>query len=176
MKQVQALEKENKEQSKWWIWPLMVVGLMVLQFGLSSTSLYLAISDKSFAVEPSYYSRAINWETSSNSSTSGYGQSWKFQLSIGENDSLEEQTAIRVDLIETSGERIKNATMTLIGFHHSNTKAVQRITMVPTEIGDYLGKLSLEREGIWEIQISARVGENVCEYMQTVNIGKKNFP
>ena len=167
---------ENKDQSKWWIWPAIVVGLMVLQIGLSLTAVYLAMTDNSFAVEPSYYSRAINWNSEiGNALHSDHGASWTFDLSVGRGDPHLGLSRITLDLMGASGDRIRDAEVTIVGFHHANTKAPQRITMVPTEAGSYHGKLILAKEGIWEFQITARVGEKICENVQTVTIKKPSL-
>ena len=77
--------------------------------------------------------------------------------------------------MEASGDRIRGAAVTVIGFHHSNTKAAQRILMAPTESGSYRGKLAGAKEGLWEFQITARKGEEGCDYTQTIFLGKTRF-
>ena len=166
---------ENKDQSKWWIWPAIVVGLMVLQIGFSMTTVYFAMTDKSFAVEPSYYSRAINWDSSITNQHSDQGPAWKFNLSIDKGDSLLGQSNINLNIMEASGDRITGAEVIVVGFHHANSKVSQRIAMHSTEIGGYQGKLVVAKEGLWEFQITARLGEKVCENVQTVSIEKLNF-
>src|SRR3954466_7927827 len=47
---------------RYWPWPLIVVGLLLGHVSIMVTAVILATGDKSFAVLPNYYEKAVNWD------------------------------------------------------------------------------------------------------------------
>lgn len=45
-----------------WLWPAMVIGLILMNACIAGTTLFFALSDGSAAVEPDYYALALKYE------------------------------------------------------------------------------------------------------------------
>ena len=47
---------------KGWLWPVLVVGLLLVSVTANLVILFVATNDPSFAVEKDYYTKAVNWD------------------------------------------------------------------------------------------------------------------
>lgn len=141
------------------LFPGIVFGLLGLNAAVVGITLYLAHSDRSFAVEPDYYQKAMAWDSAAAQRERSAALGWTASLTVG--DPTSAGRVITLTLTDRSGAPIQEADASIIAFH--NARAADHFTanLRPTETpGRYAAALPLERPGLWEFRISAARGQD----------------
>jgi len=139
------------------LFPGMIFGLLGLNFVLVGSMLFFAHSDRSFAVEPEYYQKAIAWDETAAQQQFNTSLAWSPAISLGDVGAL--GRIINLSLTDRAGNPIPDARITITAFH--NARASDRLTaelspVDPERPGLYRAQLPLDRPGLYEIRLTAR--------------------
>jgi nitrogen fixation protein FixH len=138
------------------LFPGIVFGLLGLNACIVGTTVYLAHSDRSFAVEPDYYQKALSWDQTAAQDRRNAVLGWKTELTVGPRGGTGRAVCLR--LKDSEGGPVAGAAVDLIAFH--SARAGQRLAATLSEIspGLYQAALPIERSGAWEFRLTVRRG------------------
>lgn len=147
-----------------WIWPVLICGLIGLNMSIVGVTVYCAVSDRSFAIEPDYYQKATGWDASRAEQARADKLGWEAECTLRAAAGEEKLPRLVVTLSEPGGgarAMVKDASVEVEAFAQSRSGDRQRARLLVGEDGRYAGPLAVDRAGLWEIRVTARRGETV---------------
>jgi nitrogen fixation protein FixH len=144
-----------------WRWPAMVIALLAGQVMLILVMAYVAVSDRSFAVEPDYYEKALHWDAAQKQSRTNERLGWIVQVAVSQQADLLRNREIRCTVRDRSGSPIEGASVELLAFPHARGTERSKVTLDPQGAGCYSTSMRVARGGLWEFRIAARRGEEL---------------
>lgn len=151
---------------KAWRWPLMIVGLILLQMALSLAGLFVALSDRSFAVTPDYHSKAVDWDATRQQARQIADLGWQHELELAEDADVARRRTLSLELLDVAGEPLDGAKVRLRCFNHTTAKDQQRLVLEPLGQGRYATRPRLDRPGLWEFRATVTRGEHTFEIVE----------
>ena len=126
---------------------------------------YVATRDRSFAVEPDYYQKALHWDDIATARARNQRFGWKLTIDIGRHKSdLGEQT-VSCRLSDGAGRPLEGALIDMVAF---SPRAGQWLTTMMAE--DAPGRnrdfLPLPPPGLWEFRLVVHHGYDVLTYSE----------
>jgi len=136
-----------------WIWPAIVVGLLVLGVGANVLLMLYATGDPSFAVEPDYYAKALAWDDHMAQERRNADLGWTIALDLASGPASTGLVGVAATVTDRQGALIEDATVSIEAFSYA--RGNEKVTAVlPAD-------LPLPRKGLWEFRCTARRGEDV---------------
>jgi len=129
--------------------PIMLVALLLVSVGANVYLIIRATSDPSFAVEPNYYQKAVDWDQIQEERSRSEALGWKVDVKA-------KHTELRVQLTDRRGEPIDGAVVEVEAFHNARAADRVRGVMLPRGEGVYVMEYPFERPGIWEYRLAAQ--------------------
>lgn len=145
------------------VFPGIIFVLMGMSVCLVALTVFLAGSDRSFAVESNYYQKALNWDATQRQNTQSRELGWTVRVAT---EGHEGQSALTVRVGDSEGRPVERASVGVVAFH--NARAADRFGATLTENGPgvYSADMELARPGQWQFQISVKRG--VDEFTATL--------
>ncbi len=145
--------------SRFRLWPGMIFALLGLNACVVAVTLYLAHSDRSFAVEPEYDRKALAWQETAEQQARNRELNWNVDVEIGAMGAVGRYLTVK--LVDPTAEPVPGAAISAIVFH--NARPAQRLSIAFTEEspGVYGATAPLDRPGIWHFDLRASAGPNV---------------
>lgn len=145
-------------KSRGLIWPAMIVGLLVMNATIVATTVYFAVTDRSAAIEPDYYARALRFDETIAQRATNAGLGWTAAPSLVAGPSGQ-GVQLAVDLADRDGAALAGARVRAELF--SNLRASQRqcISLTPRGAGRYAAPVRIDRSGIWQVRLRVERGE-----------------
>jgi nitrogen fixation protein FixH len=146
------------------LFPGIVFGLLAINAAIVGLTLYLANSDRSFAVEPGYYQKALGWDQAAQERHRSAALGWQVSVDSGAVGVTGRRICIR--LTDRDGNAIVDARIRLVAF--ASTRAGERFApeVSQAEPGVYTADLPADRAGLWEFRVTATGGQD--SFFQTV--------
>jgi nitrogen fixation protein FixH len=141
-----------------WKWPLIVVGLLLGHISIMVTAVVLATSDKSFAVLPDYYQKAVNWDKDQADLRASAKLGWQAILVPSPEVDPTGRRSIALTLTDAGGRPIANADVEVAAYHQARPNEVIQTTFHTDASGQASQALVMRREGFYQIGITARAG------------------
>jgi nitrogen fixation protein FixH len=145
-------------------WPLIIIGLLVVQAAGIITMVVISGRDPSFAVEPDYYQKALAWDDAARQRQAGADLGWTVDLHAG-------AEGLSVELHDALGRPLDGAQVEAEVFHHA--RAADRHTIALAAAGDglYRGTTRLARRGHWEVRLLITRGPELLTLTRQVEVG-----
>lgn len=140
-------------------WPWIVPTLLLCQVVVSAMTVYLAVADPSFATEPDYYRKSLQWDASAAQRRVVSEQGWRLQVGVSSLESAAHERAIQVLLHDREGQPIAGAEIEGEAFSHARASERFPLEFKPDGAA-YAAALKFERVGLWEIRLQARAREH----------------
>lgn len=130
----------------------LIVAILVGSVGFDIWMVTRATNDPSFAVEPDYYQKAVNWDQLQAEKAASEALGWTMVVDARRDE-------LRIRLTDRLGRTIDGATVEVEAF--ANDRASNRIRgfMIPKGGGVYILKESFDRAGLWEYRLAAIVDD-----------------
>ncbi|HET9133301.1 MAG TPA: FixH family protein [Gemmatimonadales bacterium] len=142
------------------IWPTIVVLLLGGNLALGVVLIRVANADPHFAVEPDYYRRAVQWDSTLAQAARNAALGWQWTPSLGavRGDSVPMMLAIA----GPDGAPVDGAQVTIEAraVAHANETIVD--TLSAQGGGWYGASLPIRRTGLWELRVRAVRGDEVA--------------
>lgn len=148
-------------------WPMLVVGLLLAQFAISGTTIYLAHSDPHFGVEPNYYEKAVRWDDTARQQESNRKLGWKAVVTIAPDADAQGRRTVTVAIRDAGGQPVEQARIEVESFHHLNSSHRARWEMQESEPGMYVGTPEMPAAGVWELRFGATQAERKFTFVET---------
>ena len=143
-----------------WFWPAAIVSLLVSGAAANIGFMIVANRDQSFAVEPDYYRKAVDWDRRMAQEARNAELGW------GATASLEPRRGDHARLVaritDREGRPLTGATVTVEAFASARANRMATVTLTPeTTPGAYAATLDGARPGLWELRLRVVRGEQV---------------
>jgi nitrogen fixation protein FixH len=153
-----------KPVGRWWIFPVIIVGLLFTQIVLSLVGVYLAVSSRSAAVELDYYNRALHWDDYEKQVRAGEALGWRVVWAIhppgDANAAVQGVRRVELTLSDRDGRPLRGVQLDGTYFHHAAALEGREIHLAEDSgrPGVYFADAPLRRVGTWEFRLKARRG------------------
>jgi hypothetical protein len=141
-----------------WVWPVAVLGLLSLNFGIVAWLLHAAHKAGPVDSEPWYYEQAMNWDAVQMQMAVNARLGWTVEWSVGSRgeDLARELT---IALRDASGAVVRGAQVEAQMFAHAASTKRQRLVF--SGEGPSKAWTSFDRPGLWEVRLTASRGDEV---------------
>jgi nitrogen fixation protein FixH len=133
-------------------WPVAVIGLAAVVLGANFFLVYLAVSDPSFAVEPNYYQKALDWDEHRSQEKLNLDLGWKFNFNLAMERGPDGTLELRALLFDRDGLPIDNARVKVVTFHNALSAYPLEADLDANGDGAYTATLPIRRPGLWEFR------------------------
>jgi nitrogen fixation protein FixH len=155
-------------------WPI-AIGLVLGVTVLANLAVYwTANHDPSFAVEPDYYRRAVEWDSSVARGRRSAALGWTVDARLAPPEAG--HATLRVRLRGHDGAALDSADVRADASHNARGAEVFAVRLVPVGGGEYDGTIPSERQGLWRIDLSAVRGSEVFVERVTLDNGSPATP
>jgi nitrogen fixation protein FixH len=156
----------NAETRHRTFWVGLILALLGGQIILMSAMAYVAVSDRSFAIEPDYYQKGLHWDTTAAQLRRNADLGWSLRIELGGTVSVRGERTLTCRLRDKAGQPLDGATLDLIAFPHARGNERVSLTLVPAGEGDYSTTVRFSRNGKWEFRLAVQRGPET--FTQTV--------
>lgn len=137
--------------SRWW--PI-AIGLVLGVTVLANVAVYwTANHDPSFAVEPDYYRRAVEWDSTVARERRSAALGWRVDARLAPPEG--DHAVLRVRLRSADGGALDSADVRADASHNARGAEVFAVRLVPVGQGEYAGTIPSARQGLWRVDLSA---------------------
>lgn len=139
----------------WWAWaPALLLGSMLTGLGVMA---YVAIDDPSFALEPSYYDKAIHWDAQQAEAEASRELGLRLVMSPLV---LTSSGAVDVELrvSDRHGAPFTSAELRLEAFANARASRVEKLLLSETAPGVYRAQIGAGLRGLWELRVNVTRG------------------
>lgn len=166
----QANDRPAARPRGYYRWPVLLIGLVVLQLLMGAITIYFATNDRSFAVVPDAYSEGLNWNEQSEARMASDALGWTYELRIGDPDTIGDRYLF-VTLRDADGQPVEAE---VEGQTYHRARAQRRLDFTCRQVapGQFRAKLAMRRDGVWVVTLTARRGEDVALIDTTTYVGK----
>lgn len=141
-----------------WVWPALVIGLLAMQVGISGTMIAIATSDRSFAVEPNYYQKALHWDAQRAEQRASDALGWTLGLEIADNADAQGLRDVRCTLSDKQGLAVRGAALRVEAFARSRGADRRFARLAQQPDGSYAAPMNIDRAGTWEFRVTSSDG------------------
>ncbi|HVZ76776.1 MAG TPA: FixH family protein [Gemmatimonadaceae bacterium] len=136
------------------LWPLGITAILAITVGANFWLLRVANDDPSFAIEPNYYQKAVNWDSTMAQERRNAALGWKLAPSLGA-FSTANGALLHVSLADSAGRGIAGAHVTVSALFNARANDIYSATLVPDSAG-YHATLPVRHAGEWELRFDVR--------------------
>jgi nitrogen fixation protein FixH len=134
-------------------WAWFPVGLLGLLVTVQVVLFKLSSGDDSFAIEPEYYQKAVNWDARAREREISERLGWQAQATIVQTGTA---STLRVILLDRTAAPLRSATLAVDAFPNSRATQVQHLALREVSPGVYEGELRITHGGEWEVRLQAK--------------------
>ncbi len=152
------------------LWPGLIFVMLGGQLLLMGLLVYVATSDGSFAVEPDYYQKGLNWDATLAQRTQNARLGWTAALEIDSAAESGGDREIRCRLTDKTGRPLDGATLDLVAFPHVRGNERLSVTLLPAGDGTYRSNVPLAHRGVWEFRLVIHRGPDTFTDTQLLDV------
>ena len=145
--------------SRAWLWPVGLALALTLSAGGNIVFMILANRDPSFAVEPDYYQKGLDWDRTMAQEAANRVLGWTARLEDSAPAPGGRRLVLRV--LDREGRPVEGAEVTLEALHGARAAEIVRGRLTGSGQGRYGADLPLVRAGVWELRVRAARGAAV---------------
>lgn len=154
-------------------WPAIIIGLISLNVCIVVVTVVCATRDKSFAIEPEYYKKAVEWDRSARERDRGVALNWDVAVSL-----IAPRQGSRLPVLHVSlhGPAVAGgAPVPMDGAQvqveaFAQARSGQRVSVVAEGVGggDYEAEAPVTRAGLWEVRLKVKRGPESLSFVRTL--------
>ena len=133
-----------------WLWPLGVIGILMVSFTICGITIFAATTDDSYAIENDYYARAVAWDDTAAQRERNKELGWTAQAVVRESGPIE------ITLLDAAGEPVTGGLVNATVFHHAARRDALDRQFTETAPGVYTTNLEAVRSGLWQLRLTAQ--------------------
>jgi nitrogen fixation protein FixH len=141
-------------------WPWLIIALLAAGAGANVALLVVTARDTSFAVEPDYYRKALEWDATMAQQVRNATLGWSVRV-VFEPAAEPGLTRLVARVTDRAGDDIVGAEVGIETFHSAHASHVLTANLAPESSGAYTATLPLDRSGLWEVRVRVVRGEQV---------------
>lgn len=146
----------RRRPAGWW-WPWFVVALLAATAGGQGVMLYAATHDPTFAIEPDYYQKAVDFDSTMQMERGNLALGW---IATARGAASHDSIVVHVTLADRAGAPVAGARVAGVAIHNLDGGTHLPATFVELGGGAYEARIATPRRGLWELRLDAtRAGE-----------------
>jgi len=149
-------------------WPVIIAGALGLHVLAMMVMVSFATSNDSYAVEPDYYRKALNWDDKRAQDHRNNELGWQLTFAVKPVDPGIDPT-LRVDLVDEHDTPIYEARVEVEAFSNIRRDVVHHATVAPSNEG-YEVSMPMHGNGRWEFRFVVTRGDDVFTYAETRHV------
>lgn len=160
-------------------WPLMIIGLLALNMTIVVATIVCATSDHSFAVEPDYYKKAVEWDRTARERDHAAELGWDVGVSLKQPRAGSDRSVICVTISKPSDKGHHESPTLLDGAQvqieaFPQARSSQRLTGAAVGIGngEYDFEAPISRTGLWEVRVRINRGPDALAVTRTLIVAE----
>lgn len=160
-----------KNTRRFLMMPAIVLGLLGGHVVFVLIAITIATGDRSFAVVPDYYQKAVAHDDRKAELSASAELGWQLELRPADSVDTTGHRGVVVLLRDHEGLPVTGAEVGVSAYHYA--RASEPIAFELTELlpGQYSGSAAVERAGFWQFELIATRGQQrfISEFKQFVN-------
>ncbi len=137
-------------------WPIGVVVILAATVGINIVMYRVANDDPSFAIEPDYYQKAVDWDSTMAQKRQNLALGWQLSPTLAA-FTMHNGALLRITLRDASGAEIRDAKVKVAAFFNARANDVIDTTLARDSTG-YAVRLPVKHGGVWELQFDVMRG------------------
>lgn len=150
------------------LFPGIIFVLLGINLCVVVITVYLAHTDRSFAVVPDYYGKALAWNEVAAQRERNRELGWTANIEVGGVGVSGRTVAVRLQ--DREGDPITGADVEILAFHNARASAQYRTTLDDAGDGVYRAVMPLHDAGVWEFRVRARTEEGTLTSSASVAV------
>jgi len=146
----------RSRSGRWW--PFIIVGLLAGGAGANIGLMVVATRDRSFAVEPDYYQKALRWDETMAQEARNQALGWTATVAF-ERSARPGEAKVTALVDDRAGHPVEGARVAVETFHAARARHVVTGALAPEAAGRYSAVLALDRPGLWEVRLRVERGD-----------------
>jgi len=147
----------NIRRGRPWLWPLGLALALGASAGVNIGFMIVANRDASFAVEPDYYRKSLEWDQTMAQEDNNRALGWRLAVA-GERASLPGRLRLVARLTDRGGRPLEDAAVAVEARHGARAAEPVGGVLESDGGGRYAAELPLARPGLWELRFEVRRG------------------
>lgn len=139
-------------------WPTIIVAVLATQLVFGVWMARVAGSDPNHAVEPDYYARAVNWDSTMAQARRDRALGWRATTTLSRAEGR--GAVLQVALVDSLGTALQVDSMHADALAIAHADVIERLMLTPTGAA-YAGRIANAGAGLWEVQVRAVRGTDV---------------
>lgn len=156
------------------LWPAALVAVLAITVVANVAIYWTANHDTSFAVEPDYYQRAIDWDSTMAREQRSTALGWSAEVRLAPPDAGE--ATLSVTLAARGGAPLDSADVRAALSHNAHGADVFQVRLLPSGPGRYAARVPSAAQGLWRVDLAATLGNDVFVERVTVDNGSPLAP
>lgn len=150
-------------------WPLGLAAALAASAALNIGFAIVANRDASFAVEPDYYRKSLEWDRTMAQEAAGRALGWTVEV-VGEPALERGLLHVVAQLRDRGGQGVDGCVVELEARHRARAREPVIGTLAGRSGGRYAAALPLSRPGLWDLRVTVRRGEVLYTHRVTVDL------
>jgi nitrogen fixation protein FixH len=147
-------------------WVGLILALLAGQIVLMGSMVYLATSDATFAIEPDYYQKGLNWNVAAAQARQNERLGWSAKIELGPDIRVTGERTLTCALADRAGQPLDGATVDAVAFSHARGSDRTAVTLLPAASGQYEAPVRFTRAGVWEFRLAIQRGPDTFTYVE----------
>ena len=156
------------------LWPAALVAVLAITVAANVAIYWTANHDSSFAVEPDYYQRAIDWDSTVARGQRSAALAWTSEVRLSAPEAG--QATLSVTLAARDGAPLDSADVRAALSHNAQGANVFQVRLLPSGPGLYATRVPSTAQGLWRVDVAATLGDDVYVERVTVDNGTPHAP
>jgi len=156
------------------LWPAALVAVLAITVGANIAIYWTANHDRSFAVEPDYYQRAIDWDSTVARGQRSAALGWNVAVRLAPPEAG--QATLTVTLAARDGTPLDSADVRAALSHNAEGATVYDMRLLPAGPGLYAVRVPSARQGLWRVDLTAARGNDHFVERITADNGTPRAP
>jgi nitrogen fixation protein FixH len=160
--------RDNARHGIFWVgFILLLLGGQVL---LMLVMVYLATSDRSFAIEPDYYQKGLQWDDVMAQRRENERLGWAMRVRLADHVTVLDQRKVICEVTDDAGSPVEGAVVDLVAFPHARGNDRAYATLTDTGNGFYETDLRMLRGGLWEFRLVVQHTEGTFSHTELCKV------
>jgi len=135
------------------LWPILLTSLISIHVVSVVVMVFVATHDNSFAIEPDWYLKGLNYEQTAQQQRENSRLGWLVQLDVSQPLTGTNQRNVTCTILDRTGKPVRNAKVDVVAFAHLHANNVTRSVLLAHPEGKYGATLACEDPGMWEFRL-----------------------
>ena len=158
--------------ARWW--PAALVLVLAVTVLANIALFWKANHDPSFAVEPDYYQRAVEWDSTVARRSRSAALGWRADVRLSPPEAG--AATLRVRLSTRDGADLDSADVRAEASHNAHGADLFAVRLRATGPGQYAARIPSTARGLWRVDLSAVRGADAFSERVTVDNGAAVTP